>query len=283
MSQAAAQRIGVLFGLLADLALLASLWGIDGWSLARANSLLPWAKTTLAALCLLPALGLLGRLSMRWQSLAFSALAWALTGIAVGWWAGQVAFRLLPLVVVRAAPWLTGLLAYPYGAGPQTRTVLASIACMILFLAGGLTLRPLADTAAQSPYLASRISAIVLWLALFALAGGLVDALLQRPLRAPVAKLESLIAFRLADPLGLEREQARQLRANVLNPIEDLLPRPHRVAVSSYDDLLSQIQLVIDFQGSLVQCIFVEGSPVFCQTIEGGALQLPEGGQVPQG
>ena len=259
---------GFLFGLLAGLTLLVVVWGMDAWALARAGGILPWAKLLFAGFCILLPLALLGWLSLRLQHAAIAAVLWLLAGVVFGWFAAQVAFHFFPWALARWAPETAGHIVYRYGVGIATRAQASSILCGLVFFFAGLMLTNLVEGGSRAAYPAGRFLAILAWVAFFALSGSLVDSMINAPLRTPVTTMDELISFRLSDPGAMDSERARLLHASVLNPVENLLPRPHRMVVASFDKLMSLVRVLIDFQGSWVQCTSIEGQPSYCDFLD---------------
>jgi hypothetical protein len=262
------RRTGFLFGLLAGSTLLIVAWGIDAWQLFHAGGILPLAKAFFAAACLLLPLGMLGWLSIRLRSLALSALLWLFAGVVFGWFAAQVAFRLFPWALARWAPEAARFIAYYYGIGPSTRAVVCAVLCGAVFLFAGLTIDALVEACTRAEYPATRLFSILAWVTFFAVSGALVDAFIQRPLRIPTTTIDDLIAYRQTVPRAMETEKARLLHASVLNPIVDLLPRRYRLVVASYDETLSVFRVVVDFEGTWVQCTLIENQPSYCDRLE---------------
>ena len=259
---------GLLFGLLGGLTLVLVAWGFDGWALARSHGTLPWAKALLGAACVLLPLGLLGWLSIRLQHAAVSAVLWLMAGALFGWVAAQVAFRFLPWFLARWAPDAARFIAYDYSYGPSGRGTLASIFCGLIFFLAGFMILPLVEGWNRAIYPASQALSILAWVGLFALCGAAVDSLVNRPLSAPIAVIDNLISFRLSDPAAMNTALAKSLRASALNPVEDLLPRRHRLVVAGYDETVTTVRVLVDFEGSWVECTLFGNEPLFCQSIE---------------
>ena len=260
--------IGLLFGLLAGSTLLIVAWGFDGWTLDRADGILPWAKACLGAACVLLPLSVLGWFSIGPRRGATSAGLWLLAGVLTGWLAAQVAFRFFPWALARWAPDAARFVAYNYGIGPSGRGVLSSIACGLAFFVAGVVIQSLVEGWRGATYPVSRALTLLVWVGLFVLSGAAVDGLVNRPLRVPVETIDDLISFRLSDAAAMGTERARLLHASVLNPAEDLFPRRHRLVVSGYDETVTTVRVLVDFEGSWVECTLIGDEPVFCQSLE---------------
>jgi hypothetical protein len=258
--------LGLSFGLLAGGTLLVVVWVIDAWQLSRAGVLLPLAKACIAAACLLVPLGILGLVTMRLRSAGFSALLWLFAGVAFGLFAAQVAFRSYPWALARWAPDAARLVAYQYGVGHSTRAIMCSVICGVLFTLAGMVMGTLVE-GTRSPFPAVRILSVLTWVAIFALSGAAVDALIQQPLRRPALVIENLISFRLTAPDSMETDRARQLHASALNPFEDLLPQRHRILVTEYDGVMSVTKVVVDFEGVRIRCTLIDSEPTFCERL----------------
>jgi len=262
------RRTGLFFGLLAGATLLVVTYGIDGWILARADGGLPWTKTLLGAAFVLLPLALLSWLSIRLRRALPSGILWLVAGALFGWLAAQITFRLLPLILEHWTPDAPRLIAYDFSVGPSTRGLLSSIFCGAVFFVAGLLVRDLADGWRLPAYPASRAITILVWVGLFALAGGVVDGFVNRPLRIPIVTVDKLIDYRLSNPDWKGTETAKLLHASVLSPAEDLLPLQHRLVVEDHDETVTTIRVLVDFEGSWIECTLFGSEPIFCQTVE---------------
>src|SRR3990170_8706654 len=229
---------------------------------------LPWAKTLLGATCVLLPLSLLGWLSIRIQHEAALAGLWLTAGVLSGWVAAQIAFRFFPWFLARWAPDAARFIAYEYSYGPSGRGILASISCGLIFFLAGILIHPLVEGWNRAVYPASRVLSILAWIGLFALCGAAVNSLVHRPLTAPIAAIDNLISFRLSAPAVMDKPMAKSLHASALNAVEALLPRRHRLVVASYDESVTTVRVLVDFEGSWVECTLFGNEPLFCQSIE---------------
>jgi hypothetical protein len=259
---------GLLFGLSAGLTLLLAAWGFDGWALARSDGILPWAKALLGAACVLLPLSLLVWLSIRIQHEAVLAGLWLAAGVLFGWVAAQIAFRFFPWFLARWAPDAARFIAYDYGYGPSGRGILASMACGLIFFLAGILFHPFVEGWNRAIYPASRVLSILAWIGLFALCGAAVNSLVHRPLTEPIAVIDNLISFRLSDPAAMDTPMAKSLRASALNAVEDLLPRRHRLVVAGYDEAVTTVRVLVDFEGRWVECTLIGDQPIFCRPLE---------------
>jgi len=271
-------RTGLLFGLLAGGTLVVVVWGMDAWSLSRSGGMLAWMKTAYAAAWVVLPLGVLGWATVRLRSSAATTVLWVLAGAAFGWFAAEVAFRFFSWALVHWVPETAPFIAYDFGEGPSTRGALASMVGALAFLAAGTVSSSLQESASRSAYPAGRVLAVLAWIGIFAVSGAMVDSLINRPLRMPVTALDTLISFRLSSPDAMSLE-AKRRHASVLNPVEDLLPLRHRIAVAGYDTTLELVRVLVGFEGEWVECTLITGQPVFCERLE----EFEQDGAIPAG
>jgi hypothetical protein len=257
--------VGFLFGLLAGVVVLIMTWGVDALALDVADGILPWAKAEMGAIGVILPFGGLAWVSTRMQRPVMSMILWLLGGLAFGWFATQVSFRLLPLALIRWTPEVARFINYPYGDGPAARAILSSIFSGFFFSFAGLILVGLVETWSRATYPAGRYLPLLAWTLLFIVSGAVVDGLVNRPLRTPAVVLSRLITYRQSQSAATDPLRYRQMHAGALNAIEELLPLRHRIVVAGYDETISTVRLAVSFEGHWAECTVVEDQPVFCR------------------
>jgi hypothetical protein len=102
----------------------------------------------------------------------------------------------------------------------------------------------------------------------FGVSGAVTDYLLNAPFREPVLAINKVIQF-ANDTRGTQVDPslARSMYLGSVSGISDLTARPRRLFVSSFAQTLDEVDILVDFDGTLVQCITIANKPAFCRQI----------------
>jgi hypothetical protein len=269
---------GLIYGALAGFSFALATWGWDASELAGAGAILPWVKLVAGAL-VTTLLGLLaGWLAARIDNTVASALLWLAVGVIFTYLAGVLPYQGVTL----AQNWLTPEIAertnYQWTGASQTRMWIALLTVALAMLFVGIFELVLIDAATTSTSFSFR------WLALGACIpmtwlGGYIGADLQinKPLREPVLATHSTLEFaRANEGQVIDRLLARDMRVSALRSLSNVIYGPYRLVLGSYDEFLSQVTILVDFNGAWARCITVEGNLVFCEAID-EAAKAPAG------
>jgi hypothetical protein len=267
--QRAKQRYGLLFGVLAGVAFTLTTWGTDGFDLAGSHGLWPWIKLGMGGTACIILGGLVNWLAIKISRWPVTLLLWALTGYAFGWLAGRVPFQGVTFLVNRLNPELARLIDYPYGEGMQARLVVTLVVTVGLSVLASVFVGYLVEQSSAASSLFGRLMPIVAWMVMFGLAGSAADSMFNQPLRAPVMVMDDLVQFALDNeniPPG--NKAALDAHLGAVGSIRPLLHRPRRLFLGSYDDLISMVQVLIDFDGTWVRCYVVHEQPGYCEQVQ---------------
>ena len=258
---------GLFFGFIAGLGLGVGIWAFDAFLLAQANSDYVWLKFLLGLPFLMLLGGLAGWITARFDKAIIGALVWLLTGLAVVWIASHIPFEGLSLAISALEPEFADLEIYPFVESARFRMSLLYLVVGALMSLGGVFEMFIVEAATRASSLLGRFFSLLTCMVIFIPIGLAVDNLINSPLREAVAGVNDLIQFgRKAEVAPMSLEERRALGLTKLRSLGDLIHRPYRVILGSYDpETLSETTVYLDFDGDWAMCTAYGNQPMNCQ------------------
>jgi hypothetical protein len=257
-------KYGTLYGVCAGLFFALCLWGYDSVMLARAHAFYPFLKLLLGAICFALVYGLVGWLTARLGIMVVGLVSWLLAAWAIAWLTIYIPLKMVPLLMGWFKPDMQAWLSYPiypeFGARVFGTFVLLAIFSGFLGLFENLLVEP----ASHAVALISRFVPFLVCFVAMVLAGLMMDEFVSQPMRAPIVAMDKLIQFSL-DHRGetIDAETARKMHLGSLRLIEDLLDRPRRLVMGSYDETFGIVDVMVDFDGEWADCnVFYEQASI---------------------
>lgn len=262
------QYLGLIYGLVSGFAFAFFAWGVDAWLLFQAHTAYWWIKFVPGMLISLAASGLVGWYTVNtgshWMALLlWGGLAFFLSRVLI--WLPLTA---TPSMLESLDPSLASFLHYTELANlGQFRVVSFFIIGLAAVICGLLEIN-LVDQTLLSPYGSASVTMLVVCLVLFGLAGSASDYLVNSNFREPVQVVDSMIQF-AADNEGVEipAATARKLHLSSVRNITDLLHKPRRLVLAAFDPQLGLMEILVNFDGSLVKCTTIYAQPSDCLRI----------------
>jgi hypothetical protein len=258
--------VGLLYGMVAGLAFSAFAWGVDAVLLASSHGALPWIKILPGLVVCLLSGGLVGWLTIRFESHL----------LALGLWIGLAVFfsRLIIWIPLKISPLLIRMLdsdlgiylKYPYYDSLNQNAWFSFAAIIIVALICGLLEINLIEQALFSSGSFAVLIPLILCFFGFALAGKTGDSLLNQQIRDPVLAVDNLLQF-AQDNIGQEvpGDVARSMHLGAVNTIKDYLPLERRVIMSNFDESIGQVDVLVDFSGIWVKCTAIYSQVTYCK------------------
>jgi hypothetical protein len=262
-------RVGMAYGMVAGLAFAISTWGIDGFRLSLAHAFYPWLKFILGAVICTVIGGIAGWLVARLEKGLFALLiylgvAFIFSRLSVG-----LPFQIFPDVVARLDPETGNLLNYVfYEESFNSRFAITMLWVSLFTVLVGILQIPLAEPAAFATSFFGKAGHLLVCAMLMLISGSIVDNLSNEPLRLAVLSTDNTIQF-VVDHQGQEvdRDLARSMHVSSLRPVEEVIDQPRRLIVRSYDQWLGQINVLVRFGDTWVDCSVVYNQPSFCEYV----------------
>ena len=262
----AKQRYGMWFGIAVGSAFAFFTWGIDAYQLNAVNGLHPWLKFVAGAIPAMLVGGFTGWLSAKLDKVIVALLLWALTAAFYAWLTLSVPLQIVPALFNFVEPGTRGLLHFVYYPDFVVRIGVA-FAWILLFVSViGLLQIPLSEPAVFSTTLFSKLIPVLFCFILTGICGTIVDGLNNEQPRLSVIAMNSTIQF-FIDHQGKATDptEARQKHVGSLRTIQNLVTPERKLTVSSYDEYLGEIDILIRFKSAWVECTVFYNQPSNCK------------------
>ncbi len=259
---------GLLYGAFAGLAFAIAVWGVDDFLLGEGHALFPWLKFVLGIVLCLAFGGLAGWLTARLDKTHLALFIWLVTLALFSWFSLLIPFRAVPNLLVWLKPELNGVLVYDYVDEVQIRFGVTLAVAITFGLIAGVLQLVLSESAVFSASPFSKIVPLLVCGFLMAIAGAWIDNFNNQPMRAALLSVDTAIQYKLEhrnqpiDPLI-----SRQLHLSSVNSFEDLIDRPYRLVVTTYQGDLGTFHLLVMFPDARVDCVTVYEQPIYCQKV----------------
>jgi hypothetical protein len=258
---------GILFGLVAGLALSIGLWGLDAYMLAKAHAEWSWLKFLIGTPFVMLAGAAAGWLTARFDNGLIGAIIWLLTSLGVVWFASHVPFQGLSLVIGYLKPEFAGLDIYPFVESARARMSFLYIVVGILMAIGGGFEMIFVDAATRASGWFARLFSLLTCAVIFIPVGLAVDNLINASLRDGLVGVNDVIQFGLkAETTPVSIQEKRAMGLSSIAPFGDLIHKPYHLYLGNYDpESLSESSVYIDFDGEWGICSTVGNQTLFCQ------------------
>lgn len=259
---------GIWFGITLGLAFSIFAWGIDAYRLNQMNGLHPWLKFLCGAIPCMAVGALTGWLAARLEKPIIALLLWVVAASIFAWLTISVPLQIMPRVISLLEPDIKGLLHYTYYEEFSSRFGIAYAWLAIFVSLAGLLQIPLSDSAVFATSILGRISPMLVTFFLMGVCGSIIDPLNNELLRSPIEVVNATIQFSI-DHRGkaVDPAESRQMHLRALSPIENLITPERKLLISGYDSLLEQVQVLVHFQHSWVECTVIYSQLSSCKQV----------------
>ena len=258
-------RLGLIYGMVAGLAFATFAWGVDAWLLARAHATFFWVKFIPSLIVCVLSGGLVGWLTIRFEKHSISLLLWGSLAGLYSWLVIWLPFTLGPYLVKTLAPELAHWIDFSQVQDLiQFRVVSLVIIGLAAIICGLLEIN-LIHQALLSSYVSASVVAMLVCLILFSLAGSATDSIVTATLREPVQVINNLIQFaQVNEGLEVPLATARKLHISAVNQITGLIQRNRQLTLIKFDQNFLFMDILVDFEGTLVKCTAIYAQPTDC-------------------
>jgi hypothetical protein len=258
---------GILFGLVAGLALSAGIWALDAYMLSWAHVEWAWLKFLIGTPFVLLVSAIAGWLTAWFDRGPIGAIIWLLISLMVVWFASHVPFQGLSLVIGYLKPDFAGLDIYPFVESAHARMNFLYIVVGVFMAIGGGFEMFFVEAATRASGWFARLFNLLTCVVIFIPAGLAIDNLINASLREPLVGVNDLIQSGLkAEITPFTIQEKRALGLSAIKPFGDLIHQPYHLYLGTYDpESLSETSVYIDFDGEWGACFAVGNRTIFCQ------------------
>jgi len=255
--------LGVGTGLTFSLAL----WAYEAILFVGRHVAYPWL-TLLAGTVLVVAVTSLAALLTHLVNKAVLGIAfWALAAVAVAQLSILVPIKTVPSLMKLLEPGLRSALPdYPITSSFRTWVGVDTAWLALFFAILGLLQLTLVEQATSAATNVGRWVPYFIFIPVMLLASVWSNNQINSQLRAPLLVTDDLIQFAVDNrDIEVDPLLARQMHLSSVKLIADLLNRPRRLFLGSYDESYWQVEVLIDFDGEWANCTVIHEQPVFCE------------------
>ena len=258
--------LGMLYGMVAGLAFSIFAWGIDAVLLASSHGALPWVKIVPGLIICLLSGGLVGWLTIRFESHLLALALWVALAVFFSRLIIWIPLKISPYFIRLIDSDLGAYLKYPYYDSLNQNAWFSFGAIIIVALICGLLEINLIEQALFSSGSFAVLVPLLLCFFGFALVGKTGDSMLNQQIREPVLAVDDLLQFAV-DNIDQEvpGDVARSMHLGATNTIKDYLPLERRVIMSNFDESIGQVDVLVDFSGIWVRCTAIYNQVTFCK------------------
>ena len=267
----AKRSYGFWYGVVLGFGFSVFTWGTDAYALSQYHGLQPWIKFIVGSVLCTGIGGITGWLSARVNKPLYALFFWLAAAYLFARLTINIPLKLVPQILSMIEPATSGLLHYTYYPELGTRVGLAYTWIGIFVAMAGLLQIPMSESAVFSNSLGGKIVPMLVSVVLMSICGTIVDnGLINEPLRSAIVTIDNTTQF-VIDNRGREVDpaEARQMHAGAFRTIQDVVTQERRMIVSGYDKTLGDVDILIQFEASWVECQVLYNQPVSCKVVKG--------------
>lgn len=253
---------GGFYGAATGLAFAVGSAGYNGYNMAKAHVLLPWASFAVLSVILTLLGWLVGWISVKAGRTGISAIAWFLFGILAATLATMIPLWLIPQFVQAQIPAWAKLLTFGWQENHALLLGFSIGIAAIGFMILGLLQGPLIEGAYYSVSVGQLFVVLFVAMLLGGGIGGVIDTLINSPVRNSVMALEQVVSYQL-DHRGqdISKEVSRSLRLSALRNVKDSLNDNWQMAIADVDLAYSETHILL-FTGEKTSLCYIFGDQV---------------------
>lgn len=262
------QAFGLSYGVVAGLAFSFTLWGVDGWRLSQSYAYFPWTKFVAGMPLAVLVCGLAGWLTARFERPLVGVFLWIAAAGALAWLTIIVPIVISPFIMKALNPDLANLLHYTfYDNSPEKAGVAFAWIAIGSFITAAIQV-PMVEQAAFSTSIFGKIAPHIICAFLMLVSGSVADNLNNQYLRDPLLSMNKTVQFAL-DHQGktVDPKDARAIHLASLRTVQESIHPNRRLVVSRFDPLLENVYIIINFNGSWVECGTIFNIPLNCASV----------------
>ena len=263
------RRFGMLYGAVAGLAFAITSWGWDGYLMSKSHAYFPWVMLLAGAFFCAIFGGIAGWLTARSESSLFGIVFWIISSLFFAWVMVALPLQIKPFIAAKLDPQLGALLNYETNIEFGFRFGVSLAWALPFMLIVGVTQLPIMESAVFSTSIFGKIAPLFFCIVVMSISGAFTDNLINSHFRAAISSLDSTIQFVLDNKNNenVDKALSREMHARSLNTVEEYMQESRYLFVSSYDEYLGDIHVLVKFDNQWVDCSVLYSQPISCKPI----------------
>jgi len=260
-------NLETILGLLCGLTFAIFAWGYDAFELAKANAALPWLKFFLGLIPSLILGGIAGWLTMKINNLFLRMIFWIIVAVLFSYLTSYVSFTVTPYFMRLIDPVMGEHILFNQTQAITARRFITMVMMIIFLFIAGLTFENACDSIRNSRGVVGMVFSTIFLIAFFGGAGYTADSNFNSELRAPILALDERLDYvATVDPSTLTDFEQRALRRYTKLDVD--FSGDRRLLLSTFDQYLTQVEVLVDFGGDLAICNVINGHASTCSMVE---------------
>jgi hypothetical protein len=257
----------IILGAGAGLAFALFLWGFEFFSLISAHVAYAWLPGVIGMIACVLLCTLAAFLTRILKNALLGVVFWVLAAVGIA--------QLLVAIPIKITPWMMGILepgllthlssnsfneSFRFLAG--TATILLAVFFGIL----GLLQNTLVDSAVPAVRPVGRMTPFLVMITVMIIASTMSGEIIKEKFREPLLVTNNLIQFGINHQGEVVPfQEALNVHLSTLDTVKDLINRPYRLFLGTYESSFGQVNVLVDFDGEWVDCTLINAQPVFCK------------------
>jgi len=242
-------------------------WGYDGYLLSQAHAALPWLKLTLGILPCAVVGGLAGWLTMKISNMVTRMFVWIAVAIFFSFLTSFIPFNVSPIVFRWSFPEIAERILFIAPDSISARRFITIIMTTIFLIIAGLIFENVNDSIRNSRGVVGMVFSALFLLLFFGGAGYTADSNFNADLRLPIVALDEKLEYVASvDIATLDETQTRALKR--YTKLDVNFQSPRRLLITTFDEMISQVIVTVDFDGTLAECSVMNGHASSCKMVE---------------
>jgi hypothetical protein len=261
------KKFGMLYGIMAGVAFAVASWGWDGYTLSNSHAYFPWTMLITGMTVCAVLGGIAGWLTARAGSSLLGVVFWTITSLFFAWVMVSLPLQINPFIVSKLDPQLGALLDYGENIEFAFRYGVSLAWVLPFMLIVGVTQLPITEPAVFSTSIFGKIAPLFFCIVVMSISGFITDNLINSHFRAGITALDDTIQFVLDNKNNdnVDKALSRAMHARSLATVEEYVQESRHLFISSYDEYLGDLHVLVKFGDQWVNCNVLYSQPVSCK------------------
>ena len=263
------RKFGILYGMIAGLTFAVASWGWDGYMLSNSHAYFPWIMLITGMVFCAIIGGIVGWLTARSESSLLGVVFWITSSFFFAWLMVALPLEINPFIASKLNPQLGALLNYGKNIKFGFRFGVSLAWVLPFMLIVGATQLPITEPAVFSISIFGKISPLFFCIVVMSISGVITDNLINSHFRDAIVSLDNTIQFVVdnKDNENVDPTLSREIHAGALSSVEEYVQKSRHLFVSSYDEYLGNLHVLVNFNNQWVDCNVLYSQPVSCKPI----------------